>query len=531
MVNAANDKHEPTGPPPPPHSAWLSWACLLVAAYLAVGFLSWKRTLIPDEIRALLLAAGPVEKELEYVRKDVLHPPLSFLLDRWWLGAFGQTDTAAKALPVVLNIPTLIVLTWVASRMTTHWRLASFLFAAPFLRAGSAVNLVRMYGLEMMFFALAFLCWLRWREQAAFPWLAAWTLAVTGMLYSHFGGWMLVAGFVVTNWFFGPRRWAFICAAALAALTLVPWIVSVIPVYRARGIEANMDSIRQEKDPTFALLQLPFFFLSGEVPGGGAPMHPLHEPSVSPTLKVAAGCLQLALFLAAWSWIRRQWPPHGGGERLENWFWIQLCLFCVPLILLYLFSVSVVHSLQARYVLGVLLAYWLLIITLANSGKRLGRIILHGAVVPWVALSIVASLYLYSSISPARRAADFVAEQVRGTDLILCEKHMPIGWQFFWEWTRRLHHAERVEILSSPMPPWVVPIWPGRDLQEMNLAAVERIWLVHREHQPVVQIARALEARGFKEAVQMNGNLSTLIVFTKTQAAALPEPQRSGERR
>src|SRR5712692_6752669 len=146
MVNAAQDKPEGPGSIPPSRSAWLSWACLLVAAYLLVGLLTWKRTLIPDEIRALLLAAGPVEKELEYVRKDAVHPPLSFLLDRWWLGAFGQTDSAAKALPLVLNIPTLFLLTWVASRMTSQWRLASFLFAAPFLRAGSAVNLVRMYG-------------------------------------------------------------------------------------------------------------------------------------------------------------------------------------------------------------------------------------------------------------------------------------------------------------------------------------------------------------------------------------------------
>jgi uncharacterized membrane protein len=48
---------------------------------------------------------------LQAIRGDLVHPPLMYLIERCWVSVFGQTDSAAKSLPLLFNIPTLFLFT------------------------------------------------------------------------------------------------------------------------------------------------------------------------------------------------------------------------------------------------------------------------------------------------------------------------------------------------------------------------------------------------------------------------------------
>jgi hypothetical protein len=60
------------------------------------------------------------------------------------------------------------------------------------------------------------------------------------LIYTHYFGLLMLAGFVVVNWLFGPRRRAFIVAAAAAGISFLPWFLYVLPVYQARGLQTNL---------------------------------------------------------------------------------------------------------------------------------------------------------------------------------------------------------------------------------------------------------------------------------------------------
>jgi hypothetical protein len=495
-------------------NGWQAWACFQVLLYGIVGFIGWNRTLIPDEIRPLLLAAKPLKEQLEFARLDLVQTPLSYLFQRLWLNIFGHTDGAAKASALLIGSLTLVLFTYLASQITPHWRLTTFLFSVPYLRIGSAVNLVRMYGLLLLLTVVAILIWEQWRKQPHTSRLMAWALVMTLMAYTHGSGLLLLPAFVLINWLYGPRRWTFTIAAAIPCLALLPWIAYVFPVYQSRGIEANVIAIR--KNPTIVLGELPFFFLSGEDPGGGTPLPPLHAQALRPTLKIAAGVLHLMLLFLAGRKIYQLWSLPRRGEDMARWFWISVLLCGTPITLLYGFSLGLTPVLHARYVLVGLTGYWSLLVFLGYFNGRASKMILIGIFLPWVLASILLTLKQNMTPSPARQGTLLVAREMRDSDLILCDKHMPLGWQVYWEWTRRLGRSGHVEILPSRMATWLQSILPWKELDRLDLEGVDRIWFFYSGPRFVASVTEFLGARGFVLDKQYNGTFPFLLVFKKS---------------
>src|ERR1700686_187298 len=130
--------------------ARILWAGFLSVVYVGVSPLGWGRTPIGNETWALYWDAQPLHEQMLVIRNDLVHPPLIYLVQRAWLMIFGQSDTAVKILPLVVNLPTIILFTWLASFVTTYWRLASFLFSSAYLQVGGDPTQVRMYGLALL---------------------------------------------------------------------------------------------------------------------------------------------------------------------------------------------------------------------------------------------------------------------------------------------------------------------------------------------------------------------------------------------
>jgi hypothetical protein len=469
------------------------WAALLAAIYLAAAAAGWQRTLIEDEIWGLYQTERPLLRMLAHVAGDLVHPPLWYVIEKIWLGLVGRTDAAAKTLAMLVNVPTLFLFTALAARVTPHWRLAALLFAGLYFRIGAPPHLARMYGLLLLLAVAAMLLWERWRERPTRGRLLAWAAVMFCAVHTHYLGVLLLLGFVVANWRQGPQPRQFLYAACVVLLLLVPWIGVSLPVYFERGLGPNLAWV--EPDALRTLRQLPFYFMS-YIPSGGDPYLEARRWLAGEywvAMMVAAGAIHLLLVVFARRRLRELWPP-AQEDAPRRWFWLATLLVLVPVALMYGFSVAVHPAMDARFLLGVLPAYWLAVVLLGERGGRAGRVLLHAVVLPWVLASAIVTLP-DARPSPARTGAERAAAEWRPGDLLLADCRA--GVQVWWEWTRRLGRAERLEVAGCEHRRWWVPELVARAPVEINLAGVERVWFLYAEEGERQRVAEVLAARGF----------------------------------
>ena len=463
--------------------SWLVWSSLLVALYLIICLLSWQRTLIGTEVWALYYAGQSFHEQLQAIRTDLVHPPLMYLVERFWLGTFGQTDRAAKTLALIINLPTFFLFTWLTQRITPHWRLASFLFLAIYLCVGSVPNLVRMYGLGLLLTVAVMVLWEKWCGAPRNSTLIAWSFVALLLIYTHLFGALLVLAFWAANWLCGPRRWAFTVAAAIPALAFLPWFLYVLPVYEVRGLAPNVAWVPKRFPVGVGYLQ---YGLLGVFPDGSLP--------VLAVFVLLAGLVHLLLFYSALKMVRRCWPPRSGLHTAVRWFWVGVLLAGLPLAMIILFSLIVIPSLASRFVLGVLPAYWLVVVLVWQESGRLGKIMLYGVALVWVVSVAVAALVRMDTHLPPREAALVLASEQRPSDLILCSTSCN---EFYWELTHHFGRNGRIEVLG-PGPLYWLTVPPQLfDLATLDPKTAARVWLFADSKTEADTLVDAFAQHGF----------------------------------
>lgn len=403
-----------------------TWAALLVVAYVAFCWLIRDRTLIPDEVWALVNAELAWSVQIASVRADFVHPPLIYVLERLWIAVFGFTDAAIKTLPIAINVIALALFPFLAARVTRRWRLASALFLTFYLHVFSTPNLVRMYGLIVLLAIVAMLAWDRWRIHPTHGALAAWTLTMALAVLTHFYGMLLLAAFVLVAWLQGPRRVAFTVAASVAALAFLAWLAYVYPVYAARGLKGNLGWI--EPNLLQAMVIVPFHFLT-MIPSGANPVQSDWWAALPGMKYLVLGAIALNALLFALPFARRR-------TRAIDWHWLGplTVLAFVPMLLLAGASLVVGPAFDTRFVLGSVPAYWLWVAAVADQGGTTGRALLWVVFVPVVLLSAVLPLRHDLAISPLRDAVAVIVRERQPGDILLADNQ--IGPQAYWELRR-----------------------------------------------------------------------------------------------
>ncbi len=498
-------------------SDWRIWSAGFVLLYLAANLSGWTRTLLPDEIRPLLLAQQPFRATLDYAQQDLVQTPGSYVVQRFWLQTFGHTDSVAKALALLINIPTIVLFTFLASNLTRYWHIVGLLFTFTLMRVGAPVNLVRMYGLLLFFCVAALVLWNEWRQSARTRALAGWTIAMTAAVYAHASALLLLPAFVLANTLFGPRRPTFALAAATPILALMPWVLYVSPVLADRGIAANVAAIHT--DPTRAIAALPFYLLSGEAAGAASPLEEYYRRGVSPWLKWGALVLNIAILGCALRGIRSHSTRRLSTIRDPPWLASAALLVAVPVATLYAFSLIFEPVVHLRYLIAATPAYWLLLVQLAERGGRPAWLAVS-AMALWMAGSIIVVLMLHRDPSVARRGVDRVAEQLASTDVIVVDDYMPLGFQVYWEWTRRLRRAEPVHVLlTAEVVPWARSMLPSGSLDEIDFGSAQRVWLFRDGRRHLPRITEYLAARGFRRVDEQGEPTRSLVLFEKDASA------------
>src|SRR5207244_1599728 len=95
------------------------------------------------------------------------------------------------------------------------WKLASLLFWTALLQIDGVPNLARGYSLGILLTIVAMIAFERWRRDARFKWLAAWTVTMIYLSYTHYVGLLFVVPYVIANIMFGKRQLFFATAAIL----------------------------------------------------------------------------------------------------------------------------------------------------------------------------------------------------------------------------------------------------------------------------------------------------------------------------
>lgn len=485
--------------------AWLSWALLFVAAYLLIGFVGWRRTLIGTEIWALYHAGQPLSEQLQAIRADLVHPPLMYVLERLWLRMFGQSDSAAKALALVVNLPTFFLFPWLACRITPYWRLTSFLFLSVYLKIGSTPNLVRMYGLGLLLTVLAMVLWEKWNETPSNGILIAWSSVALLLVYTHLFGGLLLVAFGVANWLCGPRRWAFTLAAAIPALAFLPWFLYVLPVYETRGLAENVAWVPKQFSVSLGILA---YGLLGEFPVRYLP--------AQVALALLAGLLQLALLVLAWRVAWRLWPPRSDFPPATRWFWAAGLLAYIPLALIILFSIGVTPALHWRFVLGVLPAFWLFVALVCQASGRLARILLFSVTLAWAALNVGTAFARMDIPSAPRQVAVLLAREQRPSDLFLCQNSCS---EIYWELTHHFGRGARIEFLAPAPVMDRLSVVRQANLDAIDPKAIDRVWLFADKGAQEDSFVRSIEQRGFALDKTISIRNNALLLFTASKAA------------
>ncbi len=220
----------------------MAGATLAVAAGLLLRF--WTRSdLWLDEALTVNISRQPLHELPSYLRRDGA-PPLYYALLHVWMGAFGTSDVAVRALSGLFGVVT-VPLAWVAGRRLGGTRAA---WAAMLLVATSPFAVrydteTRMYSLVALLTVLGFLALDRALRSPRPGNLVAVGVVAGLLLYSHYWSiyllgttmlWLLYQAWRGRQaWRRGARR-AFV-ATAIGCLTFLPWVPTFLFQSRHTG--------------------------------------------------------------------------------------------------------------------------------------------------------------------------------------------------------------------------------------------------------------------------------------------------------
>ncbi len=233
---APDGEPEVSDPQGPPFSRvtgvlLVSGAALAVTAGLVLRF--WTRSdLWLDEALTVNIARQPIHELPFYLKRDGA-PPLFYALLHFWIGAFGISDVAVRALAGVFAVIT-VPFAWMAGKRlggtTAAWAAMLLVASSPF--AVRYATEARMYSLVMLLVVLGYLALDRALRAPRPGNLIAVGATAALLLYTHYWSvyllgttmlWLLFQAWRGSEVRFRGARAALV-AAVVGCLAFLPWV-------------------------------------------------------------------------------------------------------------------------------------------------------------------------------------------------------------------------------------------------------------------------------------------------------------------
>jgi len=241
-------------------------AAVVVLAVAARFWGSGDSCLWFDEIFSAHAAAQPWDAILSFVSKDLIHPPLFYVLLKLWTGAGGDGLQWLRLFPIIFGCLALVPFLMILKELRVEFG-QKFIALVIFAVNGSLIKYaqeVRMYSL-LLFLSLVSL-WLFIRYFQKGKSLPVLIVVNVLMVYTHYFGWFFVGCEVIAVAVFQriKLRAVFLMALTVAAAFL-PWVVSVWQSASAGSLVSENIGWIQRPGPwqviqlVFALVE-PFYF-------------------------------------------------------------------------------------------------------------------------------------------------------------------------------------------------------------------------------------------------------------------------------
>ena len=240
---------------------------VLIIAYVAVRF--WRFTdscLWFDEIFSLHAAELPWSEMIPFIAKDLIHPPLFYVLLKLWIGLFGDNLFWVRVFPVFLSILALYPF-WMLCRELKLKQSTVFVAFGLFAVNGALIKYaqeVRMYSL-LLFLALVSI-WLFSRY--FFRGKSFWMLVLANVLLvnAHYFGWFVVVSEVAAIVILQRIKiLQTLLMLGVTAAGFVPWIIALFR-YSETGSSVSQNIGWMKRPGIAGLLELgfdlvdPFYF-------------------------------------------------------------------------------------------------------------------------------------------------------------------------------------------------------------------------------------------------------------------------------
>lgn len=207
---------------------------LLCVAFVASRF--WRfadACLWFDEIFSIHAATLPWSETVPFIAKDLIHPPLFYIVLKLWINLGGESLPWVRAFPAIFACLSLIPIFGVA-RVTERNTATRILMLVFFCANGAILKYsqeVRMYSMLMCLSLFSIWMFVRYfnKGKSYLPLLIINIL----MVWTHYFGWFVVVAEVAAILYFQRIKWRrTLIMFAIVVASFVPWIVTLL---RATG--------------------------------------------------------------------------------------------------------------------------------------------------------------------------------------------------------------------------------------------------------------------------------------------------------
>lgn len=224
-----------------------------------------------DEIFSVHAAEHEWWGLFSFIAKDLIHPPLFYVVLKAWITVGGESVFWLRLLPVVFSALALVPFIYLGRELKFTEPvliIATFLFAVN----GALIKYtqtLRMYSMLVFLALLSTWLFARYfnRGKSFIPLVIANLLLV----YTHYFGWLIVGAEVVAILWFQRIKWARVAImSGILTIAYVPWLLSVVQA--ARSGSSLAQNIAWQSRPgireliTFATdLVEPFYYQASSV--------------------------------------------------------------------------------------------------------------------------------------------------------------------------------------------------------------------------------------------------------------------------
>lgn len=244
----------------------------LAVVYVSLRF--WHLTdscLWFDEIFSVHAAEHDWSSILRFVRADLIHPPLFYLMLRIWILAGGESIFWLRLLPVIFALASVVPFLLLCRELAIGFQATAvaFLFFAV---NGSLIKYsqeVRMYSL--LLFLLLTSLWLFSRYFNRGKGIVSLTIVNLLLVYTHYFGWFVVAAEILAIFIFQRIKIrAAIISFSAVLLAFVPWCAAiVVALFSGADIDQNLGWVPRPGLSAFAELIFgivqPFYYQASSI--------------------------------------------------------------------------------------------------------------------------------------------------------------------------------------------------------------------------------------------------------------------------